>query len=129
MIEDCMQRLTEFPLVYLATPYSKYPQGVDASFIEACRLTARLIERGIKVYSPIAHCHPVALHGGLSLTDHGIWLPFDRAIMDVSPTILVAKMVAWQISYGIGEELKIFRSAGKPEFYIDPVSLAVSDAP
>jgi hypothetical protein len=47
----------------------------------------------------------------------------------VSPTILVAKMVAWQISYGIGEELKIFRGAGTPKFNIDPVSLAVSDAP
>ena len=37
-------------LQYLATPYSKFPHGIQVAFEEACRLAARLLTKGIKVY-------------------------------------------------------------------------------
>lgn len=116
-------------LVYLATPYSKYPAGPVVAFERAAALAARCLTAGIKVYSPITHTHPIAIHGGLDPLDHKIWLAFDEAMMDAAETLLVAKMAGWQESSGIVHEIEFFRSCGKPIFYLDPGSLVVSDNP
>lgn len=104
---------------YLATPYSKYPGGLEAAFIEACRATAKLIREGRRVYSPIAHTHPVAIHGGIDPYDHGIWLPADAPFMDTAEGLIVVKMKGWEESYGISEEIKAFELAGKPIEYME----------
>lgn len=53
---------------YLASPYSKYPAGIEAAFQDICKQTALLIRHKIPVYSPIAHTHPVAIHGEIDPT-------------------------------------------------------------
>lgn len=120
-----MERMKQFDLVYLATPYTKYPLGIDAAFEASCAVTAALITLGVKVYSPIAHTHPVAVHGGLDPLDYKIWLPFNNAIIAKSDAILVAKLPTWEKSYGIGHEIELFLAAGKPVYYLDPVTMAV----
>ena len=45
-------------LAYLATPYSKYPAGLQQAFVDAAKLAALLLRSGMNVYSPIAHTHP-----------------------------------------------------------------------
>lgn len=112
-------------MAYLATPYSKYPKGIELAFRDACKITARLLRLGMKVYSPIAHTHPIAVHGKIDPYDHKIWMPFDKAVMDRSDVLLVAKMDTWDQSYGIAEEIKIFTAAGKPIYYLDPETLEV----
>jgi hypothetical protein len=120
-----MEALRKFDLVYLATPYSKYPAGIEAAFIEACRISGRLVLFGVSVYSPIAHTHPIAIHGGLDPMAHELWLPFDEAIMDKSDALCVAMMDGWKESRGIAYEIAVFRRARKPVFYLDPVNMAV----
>lgn len=120
-----MKSLTEFPLVYLATPYSKYEPGIEQAFVDASALSARMMSAGVKVYSPIAHTHPLAIHGNLDPYDHTIWLPFDQAMMDASAACVVATMPGWQESFGIQHEIKWFGDAGRPIFYVDPETLAV----
>lgn len=120
-IED----LKAFPLVYLGTPYSKYPAGIEQAFIDAAKLTGRLLTEGVKAYSPIAHTHPIAIHGNLDPYDHKIWLPFDAAIMEKADAMIVAMMPSWQDSYGIKHEIEIFTKAGKPVFYLNPETLGV----
>lgn len=119
------EQLQQYPLIYLATPYSKYPQGLEVAFRHASALAARLMLRGLKVYSPIAHTHPLAIHGGVNPLDHSIWLPFDAAIMDKADALLVAMMETWQHSYGISHEIGVFSKAGKPVHYLDPVAMEV----
>jgi hypothetical protein len=114
-----------YPLVYLATPYSKYPEGIEVAFQDASRLAARLMEIGVKVYSPIAHTHPLAIYGGINPLDHSIWLPFDEAIMAKSDALLVAKMPTWQTSYGIAHEISVFDKAGKPIYYLNPQTMVL----
>lgn len=118
-----MEFLRKYDLVYLATPYSKYPQGIEAAFRDAAALACRLMQREVKVYSPIAHTHPLAMYGKVDPHDHAIWLPFDHAIMKKSDALLVAHMPSWEISYGIGEEIKVFERAGKPIYHLDPDNL------
>lgn len=106
-------------LWYLATPYSKYPRGLEKAFVEACRAAALLVRHGVRVYSPIAHTHPVAIHGGIDPLDHSIWLPADKPFMDAACGLLVVRMTGWAESYGIGEEIKVFEAAGKPIRHMD----------
>lgn len=123
-----MERLKRLDLVYLATPYTKYPLGIEPAFEAACAVTAALIQLGVNVYSPIAHTHPVAIHGGMDPLDYKIWLPFNNAIIGKSDAILVAKLPSWEFSFGIGHEIKLFLVARKPVFYLDPVTMQVIDA-
>ena len=105
---------------YLASPYSKYPAGLEAAFQEVCRQTALLIRHGIPVYSPIAHTHPIAIHGGMDPLDHGIWLPADLPLMRAAHGLIVCQMATWDQSYGIGEEIKEFTKLGLPIIYMEP---------
>lgn len=113
-------------LVYLATPYTRYPAGIHAAFADAARLAAALMIAGVKVYSPIAHTHPLAIHGGLDPRDLTIWLPFDEALMAKADALCVAHLDGWDTSTGIAHEVRFFEAAGKPVFDLDPETLAVS---
>lgn len=114
------------PLCYLATPYTRHPDGIEAAFQEAAKIAARLMLSGMKVYSPIAHTHPLAIYGGLDPLDHSIWMPFDQAMMDRSDVLIVAHMYGWQESYGVAEEIRIFEEVGKPIFDLNPETLSMS---
>src|SRR5690349_3193682 len=104
---------------YVATPYSKYPHGLEAAFHEACRVTAKLLRDGERVYCPIAHTHPVATAGDIDPLDHELWLAADRPLMDAATGLIVVKMPGWQDSRGVAAEIEVFRAAGKRIRYFD----------
>jgi hypothetical protein len=105
---------------YLATPYSKYAGGIEAAFQAAAEQAALLVRAGVPVYSPIAHTHPVAIHGGIDPYDHTIWLEADRAFMEAACGLIVCKLPGWEASYGIQVEVDHFTHAGKPIVYMEP---------
>lgn len=105
---------------YLGSPYSKYMHGTEAAWSSVCLQAAVLIRRGISVYSPIAHTHPIAEHGRLDPLDHDIWLPVDRPLMDAAKGLIVLKLEGWSRSYGLAHEIEVFASAGKPVIYMTP---------
>ena len=115
--------LKNVPLIYLASPYSKYPTGLEMAFRDVSALAGKLLAAGLKVYSPIAHTHPIAIYSNLDPYDHKIWLPFDAAIMGKADVLLVAHMATWDKSFGIAHEIDVFKAAGKPVLHLDPVSL------
>lgn len=107
-------------LHYLATPYSKYPEGVEAAYRLACEQTALLIRSGVAVFSPIAHTHGVAVHGRIDPLDHTIWIPADKPFMDVCGAIIMLRAEGWGESYGMAVEMKAFRAARKLVLWMDP---------
>lgn len=109
-------------IAYLSSPYSKYRSGHDQAWRDACKLSAHLICCGIKVYSPIAMTHGIAVHGALDLLDHAIWLPFDEAMMEASSVLIVAHLEGWNESIGIAHEVKFFEERGRPIYDLDPRS-------
>lgn len=120
--------LKKYDLIYVGTPYTKYPAGIEAAFIDACKFTAKLMKAGLRVYSPIAHTHPIAIHGGIDpLAVNDIWIPFDKAMMAKSDAMIVAEMETWEQSGGIQHELDTFAEAVKPIYYIDPVTMEVRE--
>jgi hypothetical protein len=64
-----IQELTKYRLCYLATPYSKFSGGINMAFVEASIFAARLLALGVKIYSPIAHTHPLAIYGNIDPLD------------------------------------------------------------
>ena len=121
-----LHELTPFSLVYLATPYSKYPQGIGNAFREAAKLAARLMIGGVRVYSPIVHTHPMAIYGKVSPLSHEIWLPFDEAMMDKADALLVARLETWELSKGIAHEIDFFKREKKPIYYLNAETLEVA---
>lgn len=121
--------LKHFELIYVGTPYTKYPGGIELAFADACKLTARLIGEGLNVYSPIVHCHAVAIHGGIDPLDHKFWLSVDAAMMHKADAMIVAMMDTWEDSTGIKHEVDAFCLANKPWFYLNPADLSVSLVP
>ena len=115
--------LTDYGLVYLATPYSKYPKGLTGAFMDAAKIAAGLLREGVSVYSPITHTHPIAIHGGIDPLDHTVWLKFDAAMIAKSDALLVAQMDGWDASFGIAHEITAFAKARKPIHYLNPLTL------
>jgi hypothetical protein len=105
---------------YLATPYSKFAAGTEAAFIEASKQAAILTAARVPVFSPIAHTHPVAIHGNLDPLDHTIWLEADRTFMEAAKGIIVCQMNGWAESYGVKFEIEAFERMQKPCLYMTP---------
>jgi len=120
MIIDELRRAS---LLYVATPYTKFPEGHEEAFRQAASITGRLMLLGLRVYSPITHGHPLSLYGGVPFTNHDVWLPFDRAMMEKADALIVAKMVGWHRSEGIDHEVRFFMEEGKRVYFLDPGSL------
>lgn len=121
-----LEALREYTLCYLATPYSKYPAGIETAFIDACKLAARLAKERVNVYCPIALTHPLAVNGGIDPLDHEFWMRFDTPYMTKSNALVVAKMESWETSRGIEHEREFFNKWSKPIYFIDPETLEVS---
>lgn len=113
-----LHKLAAYRLCYLATPYSKYEAGIHMAFVDASVFAARLMQQGVRVYSPIAHTHPLAIYGNIDPFDHDVWLPFDEAIMSVSDALLVVEMQGWKESRGIAHEIEFFEAHKLPIHYL-----------
>lgn len=103
---------------YLASPYSKYPAGLEAAFRDICKAAGYLINNKVPIFCPIAHSHPISMHGNLDALDHDVWLPADKPFFEGASGIIVCKMDTWEKSYGINYEIEAFRQLGKPIWYM-----------
>ena len=105
---------------YLATPYTKYPGGLEVAYRDASIQAAMLIEAGIYVFCPIAHSHPIAVHGGLPTCDHKLWLAFDECMMSCAQGMIQCRLEGWDQSYGMDFEKRWFERLGKPVIPMEP---------
>lgn len=109
-----MKRIPD-PYWYLASPYSKYPGGLEAAYKIALDAATLLLKHDVPVFSPIIYTHSLARHGGFDPLDHDIWMWLDQPFMEAAQGLIVLCAQGWQDSYGIGVELRYFRSiARKP---------------
>lgn len=109
--------------LYLATPYSKYPGGLEEAWRESCTQAAFLIKKGVKVFAPIAHTHHIALLGGLETLDHELWLDQDESLMEGAMGMIQCRMRGWQDSYGMEWERQWFIARGKPVYPMEPYAM------
>ena len=104
---------------YLATPYSKYPEGRPAAFDMACRQAAILLKAKIPVYCPIAHGHAIGDANGIDPLDWDFWMEADVPMMDAAKGLIVVKAPTWDISLGISKERQFFALMKKPIVWME----------
>ena len=98
---------------YLATPYRTYPGGLGAAHDLAIAAAAELIERGLEVYSPVAHSHDIARHVCSADPKNDFWLERQKPFLTTSRGVLVLTAPSWDRSNGIRFEIDFAERAGK----------------
>jgi hypothetical protein len=92
-------------LIYLASPYSKYPGGREAAYKEACSKAAELMQQ-VAIFCPIAHSHSIELEGmNGDIKDGDWWLKQDFAVLKRCDELWVYQMPGWEESYGVTKEI------------------------
>lgn len=98
-------------VIYLASPYSHPDPAVRQRRYEAAVAgAAELWRRGHVVFSPIAHSHPIALHGIEGTWEQ--WLEFDTAILAICDELRVLMMEGWDESSGVAAEVQVASARG-----------------
>jgi len=106
------------PVWFLSSPYTKYEQGLDLAFIEAAKVTGELMKRGLHVYSPIVHGHPVAEYAGIDKIDHKFWLEQSLNMVDECYGLIVLMMPGWKESTGMKAEMERAAEQEKPISFV-----------
>lgn len=99
---------------YIATVYSKHEDGLDAAHKMACEQAALLLRKGVPVFSPIAHGHPIAQYGNIPPTLHELWVAIDKPMIEAACGVIMVASKGWMQSRGMMHELQYFTDAGKP---------------
>ena len=100
--------------IYLASPYSDPSPAVrEERFFATERATAWLLRERIWVYSPIVHCHALALRYGLP-TDAGFWQEYNFAMLRGAAALWLLKLSGWENSIGMRSEIAFAGREGIP---------------
>lgn len=113
-----LRAIKQYQFWYMATPYSKYEDGIEAAFHDAAKGAARLAAEGVKLFSPIAHSHPLAIYGSLDPLDLKLWMPLCEPLMHAAHGLIVYQLPGWGDSYGVECEQCAFRQTGRPVEYL-----------
>lgn len=107
---------------YLATPYQKYYEGLDAAYDAALANATLLTGHGLFVFAPIVHSHPIQTNSLMRYanTTDIPWLQFDRMIAERAKGLIVCKLDGWKESHGVNQELIWFAEWQRPIIFMEP---------
>jgi|SRR5580700_6377489 hypothetical protein len=107
---------------YMASPYRKYPGGLELAAKHAAEIAAELLDRNVLVYSPIVHSHHIADFVRSRTHYDDFWLQAEIPFMRASRGMILIKMPSWDISSGIAWEQDWFKHQGRPIYRLsDPL--------
>lgn len=106
-------------LIYLASPYSHNDQTMRKyRYDKVVDLTAKLLNQGYHVISPVVHCHPLAVKHNIA-TDFTFWKSYNYAILSKCNLLVVYKLKGWEKSEGLQGELEMARNLKLPIEFIN----------
>jgi hypothetical protein len=106
-------------LIYLASPYSHTDPAVrEHRFQKACQAAATLMSRGVLLFAPICHTHPIAMAGDLP-KGWNFWQRYDRIMVERCEEVWVLMLVGWRESKGVMAEIALAEKLGKPVKYME----------
>ena len=106
--------------VYLASPYGGNGGPIARSlcgwrFRNVTKVTAYWMKRGLNIFSPITHSHPIGKYVKFS---HEEWLDFDFQWIDACDVLWVYCQFGWQKSDGVRQEVAYAKRKGMPVKYL-----------
>ncbi len=113
-------------MIYLCTVYTQGTEDLDpimreavlhARYVEARDKTAEFMKKLVPIFSPIVHCHDLALHNDMPKT-WDYWEKIDFQYLDACKEVWVYQMPGWEQSRGIQAEIEYAKLKEKPVKYI-----------
>lgn len=93
-------------MIYVASPYTHPEKSVmKKRYKEVMKFTAHLLKRGLHAYSPIVHCHSMAVKFNLP-RDASFWESYNFHMISLAESMAVLCAEGWEESVGIKGELK-----------------------
>lgn len=106
-------------MIYLASPYSDSdPSIVEKRFKLASQATVIALNRGEIIYSPIVHCHQLAIDYDLPKT-FDFWQSYNFGMINHCTTVFVLAIDGWDKSVGVAGEIEYAKKKGKPVVFVD----------
>jgi hypothetical protein len=100
--------------IYLASPYTgETLEEMQERYEKVMEHTAWMLDRSVTVYSPIMHCHNMAMKHALPRSVD-FWLYHDKNMIMASHELRILTLDRWRQSVGIKAEIKFARSIGLP---------------
>lgn len=107
-------------LIYLASPYTDTDFGVRYKrFVEVCKVAGDLIQKGKKVFCPIAMSHSIGDHSEVDAIDHKTWMEQDLTILARCDRLVVLMLEGWSMSVGVREEIEFCEKHNIPVEYLE----------
>ncbi len=104
--------------IYLASPYTGTPAEMEDRYQQVLEHTAWMLNKRIWVYSPIVHCHLLALRYSLPKTA-GYWKDYNYNMLVPAIELRVLKLDGWESSAGITNEVDFADELDMPVTYTD----------
>lgn len=113
-------------MIYLASPYThKDPSVMEARFNKVTAVSAQLINRGLVIYSPIMHFHPIAVRHELP-RDFAFWKEVNLQILKRCDSLWILDLIGLYESRGVTEERIFAQQQGIPVTTINPTAYGVA---
>lgn len=105
---------------YLASPYSHKNRRIEVSrYRDVRRALGWMLNKGIWAYSPIVHCHHLAIAHDLPKNAE-FWMDYNFSMLKSADSLTILKMDGWKESAGLNAEVLEAALLGKPFFHIEP---------
>lgn len=104
-------------MIYIASPYSGTEEEMESRYRAVADYTARMINVGLVVYSPIVHFHHLSKEYSLP-TDFNFWQNINMGMMNKSNQLFVLCIEGWKESKGVTAEIQHAISKGIPITYV-----------
>lgn len=105
--------------IYLASPYSHIdPDVMEQRYRMAEAHCAMMLQAGQYVYSPIVHCHNLAIRYSLP-TDARFWRAYNKQMLRFAGELQVLTLPGYEDSEGIADETHTARILLIPTNFVD----------
>lgn len=116
--------------IYIACPYTQSGKGEANANLKIMKerhravekYTAHLLNERVAVYSPIVHCHELAINHKLP-KDAGFWMWYNDSMLIRADELYVLGLDGWEDSAGVVHEILFALQKDIPVTYIDPNEL------
>jgi len=115
------QQAAEGGYTYLAAPYSHADKAIVGQRVRNInRAAGELIARGVMVFSPISHCHPIA--EAIELPgDFEYWQRYNSVMLTAASSMTVLTLGGVDDSTGVSGELNIAEALDHVCYMLNPL--------
>jgi hypothetical protein len=89
-------------------------------YYKVCEFVAIGMKAGKMLFSPIAHCHVMAIQQKLP-TDFAFWQDYNLHFIDRSEEMIVLGLEGWEESKGVAVERAFCQDQGIPVTIFEPI--------